>query len=67
MTTTKGIRGGSRKGSGRKPLKEGAATVVVTVRMVEEQKAKLERLATHEGVTEAEWVRRKIDRAKEPT
>lgn len=66
MTTTKGIRGGSRKNAGRKPLVEGSQTVVLTIRMAETQKDKLGKLATHEGVTEAEWIRKRIDRAKEP-
>jgi hypothetical protein len=48
------------RGQGRKPLKEGVESVIVPVRMTPEQKAKLGRIGG------AAWVRKAIDRAKEP-
>ena len=56
MTT----RGGPGRGQGRKPVAEGEQTVTVSLRMTEAQREKLARLGG------AEWVRGKIDRAKEP-
>ena len=57
-TTTK--HGGPGRGQGRKPVKQGEETVTLSLRMTPEQRAKLARLGG------AEWVRQKIDRAKEP-
>ena len=57
-TTTK--HGGPGRGQGRKPVKQGEETVTLSLRMTPEQRAKLARLGG------AEWVRGKIDRAKEP-
>ena len=57
-TTTK--HGGPGRGQGRKPVKQGEETVTFSLRMTPEQRAKLARLGG------AEWVRQKIDRAKEP-
>jgi len=54
-------RGGAREGSGRKPLSEGEATVPVVTRMTEAQRDKLKRLGG------AQWVRKKIDQAREPS
>lgn len=48
------------RGQGRKPLKEGVDSVIVPIRMLPEQREKLQRLGG------AQWVRDKIDRAKEP-
>ena len=56
MTT----RGGSGRGQGRKPVKQGEETVTLSLRMTPDQRVKLARLGG------AEWVRQKIDRAKEP-
>ena len=53
-------RGGPGRGQGRKPVKQGEETVTFSLRMTPEQRAKLARLGG------AEWVRQKIDRAKEP-
>ena len=53
-------RGGAGRGQGRKPLPEGEAMVPVTVKMKPDQREKLQRLGG------ANWVRVKIDRAKEP-
>jgi hypothetical protein len=53
-------RGGPGRGQGRKPVKQGDETVTASLRMTPEQRAKLARLGG------AEWVRSKIDRAKEP-
>ena len=53
-------RGGPGRGQGRKPVKQGEETVTVSLRMTPEKRAKLARLGG------AEWVRGKIDRAKEP-
>lgn len=53
-------RGGAGRGQGRKPVKQGEETVTVSLRMTPEQRTKLARLGG------AEWVRQKIDRAKEP-
>ena len=53
-------RGGPGRGQGRKPVKQGEETVTVSLRMTPEKRAKLARLGG------AEWVRQKIDRAKEP-
>ena len=60
METKKEQRGGAREGSGRKPLKDGVATVPVVTRMTIDQRDKLQRLGG------APWVREKIDKAKEP-
>lgn len=48
------------RGQGRKPLKEGVDSVIVPIRMTPAQKAKLKLLGG------AQWVRDKIDKAKEP-
>ncbi len=55
----KSNRGGSGRGQGRKPVKQGEETVTVSLRMTPEQRAKLARLGG------AEWVRTKIDKARE--
>ena len=52
-------RGGPGRGQGRKPVKQGEETVTVSLRMTPEQRAKLARLGG------AEWVRARIDRARE--
>jgi len=52
-------RGGPGRGQGRKPVKQGEETVTVSLRMTPEQRAKLARLGG------AEWVRTKIDKARE--
>ena len=52
-------RGGPGRGQGRKPVKQGEETVTVSLRMAPEQRAKLARLGG------AEWVRTKIDKARE--
>ena len=52
-------RGGAERGQGRKPVKQGEETVTVSLRMTPEQRAKLARLGG------AEWVRTKIDKARE--
>ena len=57
--TTKEQRGGPGRGQGRKPVKQGEETVTVSLRMTPEQRAKLARLGG------AEWVRAKIDKARE--
>jgi len=54
-------RGGPGRGQGRKPVKQGEETVTVSLRMTPEQRAKLARLGG------AEWVRTKIDKARERT
>lgn len=53
-------RGGARPGSGRKPSPEGGANVPTTIKLKQEQHAKLQRLGG------APWVRRKIDEEPEP-
>ena len=53
-------RGGPGRGQGRKPVKAGKETVTVSLRVTVAQREKLARLGG------AEWVRGKIDRAKEP-
>lgn len=55
----KSNRGGSGRGQGRKPVKQGEETVTVSLRMTPEQRAKLARIGG------AEWVRTKIDKARE--
>ena len=57
-TTTK--HGGPGRGQGRKPVKQGEETVTLSLRVTVAQREKLARLGG------AEWVRQKIDRAKEP-
>ena len=52
-------RGGPGRGQGRKPVKQGEETVTVSLRMTPEQRAKLARLGG------AEWVRTKIEKARE--
>lgn len=59
MEPKKEQRGGAREGSGRKPLKDGVATVPVVTRMTVDQRDKLKRLGG------APWVRERIDKAKE--
>jgi hypothetical protein len=49
----------SDRGQGRKPIKEGADTVTVSLRMTTDQRDKLQRLGG------ASWVRERIDKAKE--
>jgi len=53
-------RGGPGRGQGRKPVKQGEETVTLSLRVTTAQREKLARLGG------AEWVRGKIDRAKEP-
>jgi len=60
MPSTKTV-GGSRPGSGRKPLQGGALGVPVMIKMTQAQKDKLKRLGG------PAWVRERIDRAKDPT
>ncbi len=57
MSETK--RGGPGRGQGRKPVKQGEETVTISLRLTTGQREKLARLGG------AEWVRQKIDRAKE--
>ena len=57
MTDSK--RGGPGRGQGRNPVKRGEETVTVSLRMTPEQRAKMARLGG------AEWVRTKIDKARE--
>lgn len=59
MTDAAAKRGGSGRGQGRKPVKQGEDTVTVSLRMTPEQRSKLARLGG------AEWVRTKIDKARE--
>jgi len=59
MTDAAAKRGGPGRGQGRKPVKQGEETVTVSLRMTPEQRAKLARLGG------AEWVRTKIDKARE--
>ena len=58
MTTPK--RGGPNRGKGRPPVKAGEETVTVSLRMTPAQREKLARLGG------ADWVRQRIERAKEP-
>ncbi|MEW6706603.1 MAG: hypothetical protein AB1430_17280 [Pseudomonadota bacterium] len=51
----------AKKTRGRPPLKAGEDTVPVVIRMTEPQRDKLGRLGG------AQWVRDRIDKAKEPT
>lgn len=53
--------GGAREGAGRPRLQQGADTVVVSTKMTEAQRDKLQRLGG------APWIRERIDRAREPT
>jgi len=57
---SKDNRGGPGRGQGRKPIKEDQDTVTVSLRLTVGQRDKLARLGG------AEWVRQKIDSAKEP-
>lgn len=52
-------RGGPGRGQGRKPVKPGEETVTVSLRMTTNQRDKLARLGG------AEWVRQRIDKARE--
>ena len=52
-------RGGPGRGQGRNPVKQGEETVTVSLRMTPAQRAKLARLGG------AEWVRARIDKARE--
>ena len=53
-------RGGPGRGQGRKSVKQGEDTVTLSLRVTLTQREKLARLGG------AEWVRGKIDKAKEP-
>ena len=55
----KSNRGGSGRGQGRNSVKQGEETVTLSLRVTVAQREKLARLGG------AEWVRQKIDRAKE--
>lgn len=59
MSSTSHKRGGSGRGQGRKPVRQGEETVTISLRVTVAQREKLARLGG------AEWVRKKIDRAKE--
>lgn len=48
------------RGQGRPAIKRGVESTIVPIRMTPEQKSKLHRLGG------AAWVRKAIDRAKEP-
>jgi len=52
-------RGGTGRGQGRKPIKEGQDTVTVSLRMTAAQRYELARLGG------AECVRQRIDKARE--
>jgi hypothetical protein len=52
--------GGTREGSGRKPLDPDQPTVTTSIKLTVSQRDKLERLGG------SPWVRERIDRAKEP-
>ncbi len=52
-------RGGPGRGQGRKPVKTGEETVTLSLRVTLPQREKLARLGG------AEWVRAKIDKARE--
>lgn len=56
----KGGRCGAGRGQGRKPVKQGEETVTLSLRVTAAQREKLARLGG------AEWVRERIDKAKEP-
>lgn len=60
MEAKKSNWGGAGRGQGRKPLKPGAVTVPVSIKMTTEQRDKLLRLGG------SAWVRARIDRAREP-
>jgi hypothetical protein len=47
------------KREGRPPLKDGSPSIILTIRVTPEQHAKFKRLG-------ADWLRKAIDRAKEP-
>lgn len=55
------MKGGPGRGQGRKPIKEGEATVTLSIRLTAGQRAKLDRLGG------AQWLRDRIDKAREPT
>ena len=55
---TKQPRPPNDRGQGRKPIKEGAETVTVSLRMTLDQRDKLAKLGG------AAWVRERIDKAK---
>jgi len=54
----KSTHGGAREGSGRKPLRAGVQTIVVTIRATPEQRDKFNALGG------PEWFRRAVERAK---
>lgn len=60
MKTPRSTRGGPGRGQGRKALAEGVQTVAVPIRMTPDQRAKLARLGG------PQWVRDRIDKAREP-
>lgn len=53
-------RGGTGRGQGRKPIKQGEDTVTISLRVTIAQRDKLALLGG------AGWVRKRIDKAKAP-
>ena len=62
MTRKKNVKsGGAGRGQGRKPLQPGEPSILMSLRLTQAQRDKLARLGG------AEWVRKRIDKAREPT
>jgi hypothetical protein len=53
------------RGQGRKPVKAGEKTVSVTFRFALSHVEKLERISAKAGVGRGDWVRDRIEKAKE--
>lgn len=52
------MRGGADRGQGRKPIKQGEKTVIITIRVAESQREKLKKLGG------GSWIRQQIDNAR---
>ncbi|NUZ07642.1 hypothetical protein [Piscinibacter koreensis] len=60
MEKPKNTHGGAGRGQGRKPLQDGAESVIYPIRLTPAQREKVTRLGG------APWIRARIDKAREP-
>lgn len=58
-------RGGKRKGAGRPP-EENPRNVAYPLRLTKAEREKLDRVAAAAGMAPADWLRDRIQRAKDP-
>lgn len=60
-----GGRGGARKNAGRKPI-ENPRNLPYQLRLTQTERDKLDRVAAAAGQAPADWLRDRIERAKDP-